>query len=202
MKKCLTAFKLVFDQLCFPNEINLLIIPCEDHLLLTTGSSLQFWIKSSDNHGEINLHWVALWVIWFWGAGTCMTKHAGIHKTHRACIAPFSLFTNGLYLSPIGSFSGSASTEASSATAATDSADQVSPTLPRATKHRVSGKLRRSASAISKSSAWALSFTPRIAFNLMITSTPWLQDFVRFSFNYVSYKQLERYAIFNLCVNH
>ncbi|CAL9686317.1 unnamed protein product [Knipowitschia caucasica] len=48
------------------------------------------------------------------------------------------------------SFTGSVSTEASSAT---DSVDQVSPTLPRATKHRVSGKLRRSASAVSKSSS-------------------------------------------------
>ncbi|XP_051801757.1 ral GTPase-activating protein subunit alpha-2 isoform X5 [Acanthochromis polyacanthus] len=48
------------------------------------------------------------------------------------------------------SFTGSASTEAGNT--ATDSADQVSPTMPRATKNRVSGKLRRSASAISKSS--------------------------------------------------
>ncbi|XP_072313908.1 ral GTPase-activating protein subunit alpha-2 isoform X2 [Eucyclogobius newberryi] len=65
----------------------------------------------------------------------------------------------GYPMSGTGSFTGSASTEGSSttagcsATAATDSVDQVSPTLPRATKHRVSGKLRRSASAISKSSA-------------------------------------------------
>ncbi|TNN83103.1 hypothetical protein EYF80_006710 [Liparis tanakae] len=49
-----------------------------------------------------------------------------------------------------GSFTGSASTETGST--ATDSVDQVSPTMPRATKNRVSGKLRRSASAISKSS--------------------------------------------------
>ncbi|XP_035811598.2 ral GTPase-activating protein subunit alpha-2 isoform X5 [Amphiprion ocellaris] len=48
------------------------------------------------------------------------------------------------------SFTGSASTEAGNT--ATDTADQVSPTMPRATKNRVSGKLRRSASAISKSS--------------------------------------------------
>ncbi|XP_069392463.1 ral GTPase-activating protein subunit alpha-2 isoform X7 [Paralichthys olivaceus] len=51
------------------------------------------------------------------------------------------------------SFTGSTSTEASAqAAAVTDSVDQVSPTMPRATKNRVSGKLRRSASAISKSS--------------------------------------------------
>ncbi|GLD71608.1 ral GTPase-activating protein subunit alpha-2 isoform X1 [Lates japonicus] len=52
-----------------------------------------------------------------------------------------------------GSLTGSTSTEAPSALAGTtDSVDQVSPTMPRATKNRVSGKLRRSASAISKSS--------------------------------------------------
>ncbi|XP_063355132.1 ral GTPase-activating protein subunit alpha-2 isoform X3 [Pelmatolapia mariae] len=51
------------------------------------------------------------------------------------------------------SFTGSGSTEAGSiTTTTTDSVDQVSPTMPRATKNRVSGKLRRSASAISKSS--------------------------------------------------
>ncbi|XP_030574343.1 ral GTPase-activating protein subunit alpha-2 isoform X4 [Archocentrus centrarchus] len=50
------------------------------------------------------------------------------------------------------SFTGSGSTEAGSITTTTDSVDQVSPTMPRATKNRVSGKLRRSASAISKSS--------------------------------------------------
>ncbi|KAG7510627.1 ral GTPase-activating subunit alpha-2 isoform X4 [Solea senegalensis] len=52
------------------------------------------------------------------------------------------------------SFTGSTSTESSAQTGAADSAvaDQVSPTMPRATKNRVSGKLRRSASAISKSS--------------------------------------------------
>ncbi|XP_056283314.1 ral GTPase-activating protein subunit alpha-2 isoform X2 [Pseudoliparis swirei] len=56
----------------------------------------------------------------------------------------------GYPMSGTGSFTGSASTEAGST--ATDSVDQVSPTMPRATKNRVSGKLRRSASAISKSS--------------------------------------------------
>uniref|UniRef100_A0A3Q1FZ78 Ral GTPase activating protein catalytic subunit alpha 2 n=1 Tax=Acanthochromis polyacanthus TaxID=80966 RepID=A0A3Q1FZ78_9TELE len=56
----------------------------------------------------------------------------------------------GYPISGTGSFTGSASTEAGNT--ATDSADQVSPTMPRATKNRVSGKLRRSASAISKSS--------------------------------------------------
>uniref|UniRef100_A0A8D3C7Z3 Ral GTPase activating protein catalytic subunit alpha 2 n=1 Tax=Scophthalmus maximus TaxID=52904 RepID=A0A8D3C7Z3_SCOMX len=50
------------------------------------------------------------------------------------------------------SFTGSTSTEASAPAGAADSVDQVSPTMPRATKNRVSGKLRRSASAISKSS--------------------------------------------------
>ncbi|XP_047200750.1 ral GTPase-activating protein subunit alpha-2 isoform X7 [Girardinichthys multiradiatus] len=50
-----------------------------------------------------------------------------------------------------GSLTGSVSPEGGN-TAATDSVEQVSPTLPRSTKHRVSGKLRRSASAISKSS--------------------------------------------------
>ncbi|KAJ8392987.1 hypothetical protein AAFF_G00068910, partial [Aldrovandia affinis] len=54
-------------------------------------------------------------------------------------------------LSGTGSLSGSTSAELSVAVG-TDSADQVSPTMPRATKNRVSGKLRRSASAISKSS--------------------------------------------------
>uniref|UniRef100_A0AAQ6A7V3 Rap-GAP domain-containing protein n=1 Tax=Amphiprion ocellaris TaxID=80972 RepID=A0AAQ6A7V3_AMPOC len=56
----------------------------------------------------------------------------------------------GYPISGTGSFTGSASTEAGNT--ATDTADQVSPTMPRATKNRVSGKLRRSASAISKSS--------------------------------------------------
>ncbi|XP_075964091.1 ral GTPase-activating protein subunit alpha-2 isoform X4 [Anarhichas minor] len=58
----------------------------------------------------------------------------------------------GYPMSGTGSFTGSASTEAGNSTATTDSVDQVSPTMPRATKNRVSGKLRRSASAISKSS--------------------------------------------------
>ncbi|XP_041927358.1 ral GTPase-activating protein subunit alpha-2 isoform X4 [Alosa sapidissima] len=58
-------------------------------------------------------------------------------------------------MSTTGSLSGSTSAElpvSTATTTATDSTDQVSPTIPRATKHRVSGKLRRSASAISKSS--------------------------------------------------
>ncbi|XP_047466442.1 ral GTPase-activating protein subunit alpha-2 isoform X4 [Mugil cephalus] len=50
------------------------------------------------------------------------------------------------------SFTGSTSTEAGNTATPTDSVDQVSPTMPRATRNRVSGKLRRSASAISKSS--------------------------------------------------
>ncbi|MFT7819178.1 ral GTPase-activating protein subunit alpha-2 [Arapaima gigas] len=54
-------------------------------------------------------------------------------------------------LSGTGSLSGSASAELTVALG-TDSTDQVSPTMPRATRSRVSGKLRRSASAISKSS--------------------------------------------------
>uniref|UniRef100_UPI0037E8DCE0 ral GTPase-activating protein subunit alpha-2 isoform X1 n=1 Tax=Semicossyphus pulcher TaxID=241346 RepID=UPI0037E8DCE0 len=58
----------------------------------------------------------------------------------------------GYPMSGTGSFTGSTSTEAGNTTGMTDSVDQVSPTMPRATKNRVSGKLRRSASAISKSS--------------------------------------------------
>ncbi|KAM9570956.1 ral GTPase-activating protein subunit alpha-2-like isoform 1-T1 [Salvelinus alpinus] len=54
-------------------------------------------------------------------------------------------------MSGTGSLSGSTSAELS-VSLGTDQADQVSPTIPRATKNRVSGKLRRSASAISKSS--------------------------------------------------
>ncbi|KAJ8341801.1 hypothetical protein SKAU_G00340920 [Synaphobranchus kaupii] len=63
----------------------------------------------------------------------------------------FSPSPNYYPLSGTGSLSGSTSAELSVAVG-TDSADQVSPTMPRATKNRVSGKLRRSASAISKSS--------------------------------------------------
>ncbi|XP_056151481.1 ral GTPase-activating protein subunit alpha-2 [Lampris incognitus] len=55
-------------------------------------------------------------------------------------------------MSGTGSLTGSMSTELSTATGVVDSAEQASPTMPRATKNRVSGKLRRSASAISKSS--------------------------------------------------
>uniref|UniRef100_A0A668AQV2 Ral GTPase activating protein catalytic subunit alpha 2 n=1 Tax=Myripristis murdjan TaxID=586833 RepID=A0A668AQV2_9TELE len=55
-------------------------------------------------------------------------------------------------MSGTGSFSGSTSAELSTAAGPADSVDQVSPTMPRATRNRVSGKLRRSASAISKSS--------------------------------------------------
>ncbi|KAG1936325.1 ral GTPase-activating protein subunit alpha-2 isoform X4 [Pimephales promelas] len=51
-----------------------------------------------------------------------------------------------------GSLSGSTSADLSVTAMTVDSGDQVSPTIPRASKHRVSGKLRRSASAISKSS--------------------------------------------------
>ncbi|XP_019733838.1 ral GTPase-activating protein subunit alpha-2 isoform X5 [Hippocampus comes] len=65
----------------------------------------------------------------------------------------------GYPTSGTGSFSGSTNTEASayssSASAAATSAnpvDQVSPNMPRAARNRVSGRLRRSASAISKSS--------------------------------------------------
>nr|XP_046222627.1 ral GTPase-activating protein subunit alpha-2 isoform X3 [Oncorhynchus gorbuscha] len=54
-------------------------------------------------------------------------------------------------MSGTGSLSGSTSAELS-VSLGTDQADQVSPTIHRATKNRVSGKLRRSASAISKSS--------------------------------------------------
>ncbi|XP_047466441.1 ral GTPase-activating protein subunit alpha-2 isoform X3 [Mugil cephalus] len=58
----------------------------------------------------------------------------------------------GYPMSGTGSFTGSTSTEAGNTATPTDSVDQVSPTMPRATRNRVSGKLRRSASAISKSS--------------------------------------------------
>uniref|UniRef100_A0A3B3HPI7 Ral GTPase activating protein catalytic subunit alpha 2 n=1 Tax=Oryzias latipes TaxID=8090 RepID=A0A3B3HPI7_ORYLA len=50
------------------------------------------------------------------------------------------------------SLTGSVSTEGGNNPTTTDSVEQVSPTMPRSTKLRVSGKLRRSASAISKSS--------------------------------------------------
>ncbi|XP_076017611.1 ral GTPase-activating protein subunit alpha-2 isoform X2 [Genypterus blacodes] len=60
-------------------------------------------------------------------------------------------------MSGTGSFTCGASSDAAVANAgagaAADPVDQVSPTMPRSTKNRVSGKLRRSASAISKSSA-------------------------------------------------
>ncbi|XP_059376849.1 ral GTPase-activating protein subunit alpha-2 isoform X3 [Carassius carassius] len=51
-----------------------------------------------------------------------------------------------------GSLSCSTSADLSVTVMTNDSGDQVSPTMPRASKNRVSGKLRRSASAISKSS--------------------------------------------------
>ncbi|XP_026860605.2 ral GTPase-activating protein subunit alpha-2 isoform X3 [Electrophorus electricus] len=51
-----------------------------------------------------------------------------------------------------GSLSGSTSAELSATVTTSESTEQVSPTMPRASKNRVSGKLRRSASAISKSS--------------------------------------------------
>ncbi|CAL8271972.1 unnamed protein product [Merluccius merluccius] len=55
-------------------------------------------------------------------------------------------------MSGTGSLTGSTSADIGVAVGTTDSVDQVSPPMPRATKNRVSGKLRRSASAISKSS--------------------------------------------------
>ncbi|XP_051942453.1 ral GTPase-activating protein subunit alpha-2 isoform X6 [Hippocampus zosterae] len=61
----------------------------------------------------------------------------------------------GYPTSGTGSFSGSTNTEVSSSSAAATSAhpvDQVSPNMPRAARNRVSGRLRRSTSAISKSS--------------------------------------------------
>nr|XP_046165053.1 ral GTPase-activating protein subunit alpha-2-like isoform X3 [Oncorhynchus gorbuscha] len=63
----------------------------------------------------------------------------------------FSPSTSYYPMSGTGSLSGSTSAELS-VSVGTDHVDQVSPTMPRATKNRVSGKLRRSASAISKSS--------------------------------------------------
>uniref|UniRef100_H2MSR2 Ral GTPase activating protein catalytic subunit alpha 2 n=1 Tax=Oryzias latipes TaxID=8090 RepID=H2MSR2_ORYLA len=58
----------------------------------------------------------------------------------------------GYPVSGTGSLTGSVSTEGGNNPTTTDSVEQVSPTMPRSTKLRVSGKLRRSASAISKSS--------------------------------------------------
>nr|XP_061823882.1 ral GTPase-activating protein subunit alpha-2-like [Nerophis lumbriciformis] len=59
----------------------------------------------------------------------------------------------GYTTSGTGSLSSSTNTEVSATTASsTDPVDQVSPSMPRAARNRVSGKLRRSASAISKSS--------------------------------------------------
>ncbi|CAL8285950.1 unnamed protein product [Lota lota] len=55
-------------------------------------------------------------------------------------------------MSGTGSLTGSTSAENGVAVGTADSVDQVSPPMPRATKNRVSGKLRRSASAISKAS--------------------------------------------------
>uniref|UniRef100_A0A8C1PU41 Ral GTPase activating protein, alpha subunit 2 (catalytic) n=1 Tax=Cyprinus carpio TaxID=7962 RepID=A0A8C1PU41_CYPCA len=51
-----------------------------------------------------------------------------------------------------GSLSCSTSADLSVTVTTNDSGDQVSPTIPRASKNRVSGKLRRSASAVSKTS--------------------------------------------------
>nr|XP_020464210.1 ral GTPase-activating protein subunit alpha-2 isoform X3 [Monopterus albus] len=58
----------------------------------------------------------------------------------------------GYPISGTGSFTSSISTDIGAPAGTADPVDQVSPTMPRATKNRVSGKLRRSASAISKSS--------------------------------------------------
>ena len=99
------------------------------------------------------------------GAAACMTKHAGISSGHTQPIEPgvmsqhlgFCLYKPpcvSLLLSP-GSFTSSTSADTGTTAGAADSVDQVSPTMPRSTKNRVSGKLRRSASAISKSSNWA-----------------------------------------------
>ncbi|KAJ7988981.1 hypothetical protein DPEC_G00314820 [Dallia pectoralis] len=63
----------------------------------------------------------------------------------------FSPSPNYYTTSGTGSISGSTSAELN-VSVGVDQVDQVSPTMPRATKNRVSGKLRRSASAISKSS--------------------------------------------------
>ncbi|KAI5102367.1 ral GTPase-activating protein subunit alpha-2 isoform X1 [Silurus meridionalis] len=55
-------------------------------------------------------------------------------------------------MSGTGSLTGSTSAELSVTVTTSESTEQASPTMPRASKNRVSGKLRRSASAISKSS--------------------------------------------------
>lgn len=131
--------------------------------------SLFLWLKG-ENNLKSWLFFIFLnageslmsWVIFVVGAATCMTKHAGINSNHtKAQWAPamsdqLCLDTNSPSISPPGSFTSSASTDAGNPTGAADSVDQVSPTMPRAAKNRVSGKLRRSASAISKSSNWAL----------------------------------------------
>ena len=163
------------------------------------------------------------WVILVVGAATCMTKHAGINSNHtkpNEPLPPLPVYKLCLHLSPpSGSFTSSASTDAGNTTGATtDSVDQVSPTMPRATKNRVSGKLRRSASAISKSSNWALQprptsvpppRVPPLIFSRRTSHTqPRLQDnffivcwcvLFFFVFYFVSTNMsLEHIAIFNL----
>lgn len=71
--------------------------------------------------------------------------HFSVFFTLRVICPPFP-----------GSLSCSTSADLGVTVTANDSSDQVSPTIPRASKNRVSGKLRRSASAISKSSNWTL----------------------------------------------
>lgn len=130
-------------------------------------------MNSNSNPDTFILNLVFVWMLveiqgigwsWFWEQPRAWWSVLG-YKTikpslslSRCRVSVYKLF---LHLSLPGSFTGSGSTEAGSiTTTTTDSVDQVSPTMPRATKNRVSGKLRRSASAISKSSNWALQPVP------------------------------------------
>lgn len=95
-----------------------------------------------------------------------MAKHAGMYNASNGALwnCHIILFCLSSIPSLSGSLTGSVSTDGGNTTTTTDSVDQVSPTMPRSTKQRVSGKLRRSASAISKSSNWALQPVPLLLF--------------------------------------
>ncbi|XP_054652861.1 ral GTPase-activating protein subunit alpha-2 isoform X6 [Dunckerocampus dactyliophorus] len=86
------------------------------------------------------------------------SPHLGTSKQHQSFLHELKFLNGPNSVYDEGSLSSSTNTEVSAssssttAAASTDPVDQVSPTMPRAAKNRVSGKLRRSASAISKSS--------------------------------------------------
>lgn len=158
--------------------------------------SLSWWLGSLENQIlTLILQFVPqnLWMLvkiswngqsWLWenDMHDKASKHDGINSNHTKTFSlEFSLQALLLFFLT-GSFSGAVGTEAGNTAGTNDSVDQVSPTIPRATKNRVSGKLRRSASAISKSSAWA--FEPVALFPLMQPlilsrrtshTQPWLQ---------------------------